>query len=102
MSVHLSPRLFIGIIGAGLIILGLIALATGVNVDYDAGILGHSPAGCGTAIVPDHMLGGQLAADCQSALDSRRLWAWPALIVGAVATLGALFVGVPTRSRQGD
>lgn len=96
----LSPRMFAGFIGVVLVATGLVALSIGISVDYDAGILGHSPTLCGTTFRPDSTLSGQLAADCSSAIGSRRMWGWPTLAVGIVAVVGAIFVRSSARPVQ--
>jgi len=88
-----SPRMFIGMVGLALAVVGLIALTSGVSASYDAGeFFGREEASCGTAFSPDDRYDNAPAAACEEAIDTRRMWGWPLLVLGVLAAVGAATV----------
>ncbi|BBY16021.1 hypothetical protein MLIT_16130 [Mycolicibacterium litorale] len=97
------------VVGAIILLVGIVGLLVPVSVSGDDG----KSVGCGNALVSD-MSGAQAAnnqgvanvpvlnqivphtdyvALCESAVSSRRSWAIPVAVVGAVVTVGAAVVG---------
>lgn len=107
----MSAQRFAGIIGALALVAGLIALFAGVSVPVERGAGSIS---CGSAVAADYgkartedsgnelrrtLVGGErlspdsnYAADCASAVSSRRVWSIPLAAVGAIALAGALLI----------
>jgi hypothetical protein len=108
-----SIRWFIGIVGAVLVVAGLVFLNLPVNVTDSIG----TSVPCGTpwntstadkaqrdysvSREADSLLGREVGSppDCTSALATRQMWAYPILIAGGLVTLGAAVVRSPNRPR---
>jgi hypothetical protein len=101
VPLSLSPRMFIGLLGAAAVVAGLIALLTGVTTSIDA-LFGPQTVGCGSTVAPNHEFGANVAAACEKALDTRRMWGWPLLIVGGIAASGAVLVRRPASALTAD
>lgn len=82
----LSPRVFAAALGALAGLAGLIALVIPLSIRD-----GLDRVDCGSAISPQ---GGSALEEllCEDAVSSRRAWAWPLGIVGAVVLTGAALV----------
>lgn len=108
----MSPRAFTGLVGAVALIVGLAFMM--MTVTLDAGSIGGGQISCGSAFELDlgaarhedqvneigrTLTGGEAmfdetdhAADCRSAVTTRRVWSIPLAVLGAVMLLGAIVV----------
>ena len=89
----MNARRLILLVGAVLLVAGLIALLVPVSITGD----GES-IGCGNAIAADSSEAEaannktDFVANCQAAVSSRRTWSIPLTVIGALAVLGSLAV----------
>lgn len=104
----MTTRRFIMLVGAVVLVAGVIGLLVPVSVSHN----GEKSVGCGTGLVAD-MSAAQAAndkdlanlpiinqvvphidylAECHTSVNSRRAWSIPLVVIGAVAAAGALLV----------
>jgi hypothetical protein len=104
----MTARRLVVLVGAVILVVGLVGLLIPVSVSDGNG----KSVGCGNALVSD-MSGAQAAnnqgvanvpvlnqivphndyvAMCQSAVSSRRTWAIPVAVIGAVVLVGSLLI----------
>lgn len=94
VAVRITPRvtaLIVIAVGVILTMVGLFGVATEVTV-----IAGGDTVGCGTAASPNKWA----SPACGSALETRQIWGWTLLGLGAVASLGQLIL-FPSRRNSG-
>jgi hypothetical protein len=95
VAVTITPRtiaLIVIAVGAVLMAVGAIAVATEVTV-----IASGDTVGCGTAASPNKWA----ASSCDSALETRQLWAWTLVGLGAIVALGQLILFPSSRRNPG-
>lgn len=92
----------LSVIAGALFLIGLCGLLLGVKVDASKGEplkCGNAVTGVASAITYDAVQAGQperavdaRVAACNSAINTRRSWAWPAIGVGAVGSFVLVYL----------
>lgn len=101
----MSPRAYAGLVGAVLLLAGLIGLVMPVTATAAGTWTGQELAvECGTALAPAADDGDLSTRNfervCGEAISGRRTWTWPLAGVGALVVLGSVVVR-PQPSRRG-
>lgn len=93
-SMTLSPRLFAGIIGGILALVGVIAVMfVPVTTSYQTALGFTANDTCGTTLNADvDRFSGQVRAECEDAVGTRRAWGWPLTAAGVLVIAGAALV----------
>ncbi|MBN9744076.1 hypothetical protein DMP23_23895 [Amycolatopsis sp. A1MSW2902] len=100
----MAPRLFTGLVGAALFIVGLVLFIVPVSVTV-AGETGTCASSAPFGGVPtDLLLNNQASEDftdsCADEKGTRQAWSWGLVGVGAVVVLGCLAVRRPAIATQ--
>jgi hypothetical protein len=101
----MSVKWGIGIVGAVIVVVGLVFLFLPIRVWHPPL---HSMESCGSVLYQDEtakvnresvrMPGHEmLNRACETALHTRKIWAWPVVAVGGITLLGAAVVRGPNR-----
>lgn len=98
----MSPRVFIGIIAAALIIGGFIVLSLGSSYRADTIFVEGltDTVECGSALNPAEQWHPDREAACADKLQGKRIGGWALVVVGALAAAGAAFVRSRSATQQ--